>query len=228
MIAGKVVVVCGYGDVGKGCSAAVKRAGARAFVTEADPICDLQAVMEGIPVLTLDDNIVSEADIFVTATGNRNIITVNHMKKMKNNAIVCNIGQFDNEIDVQGLANYPGITRVTIKPQTDRWIFPDSNRGVLVLAEGRLVNLGCATGHPSLVMSCSFTNQVLALMEPWKEKGSGKYEKNEVYLLPKHLDEKVARLHIDKLGGKLNYKAHSKASCLHWCSCCRSLQAFSL
>ncbi|KAL7171638.1 hypothetical protein ACSBR2_036322 [Camellia fascicularis] len=222
MIAGKVVVVCGYGDVGKGCSATVKRAGARAFVTEADPICDLQAVMEGIPVLTLDDNIVSEADIFVTATGNRNIITVNHMKKMKNNAIVCNIGQFDNEIDVQGLANYPGIKRVTIKPQTDRWIFPDSNRGVLVLAEGRSA---CELG---MCHRASKSCHVLALMEPWKEKGSGKYEKNEVYLLPKHLDEKVARLHIDKLGGKLNYKAHSKASCLHWCSCCRSLQAFSL
>jgi adenosylhomocysteinase len=149
MIAGKVAVVCGYGDVGKGC----------AIVTEIDPICALQALMEGLQVLTLED-VLSEADIFVTTTGNKDIIMVDHMRKMKNNAIVCNIGHFDNEIDMHGLETYPGVKRITIKPQTDRWVFPETNTGIIVLAEGRLMNLGCATGHPSFVMSCSFTNQV--------------------------------------------------------------------
>ncbi|KAG8481182.1 hypothetical protein CXB51_026017 [Gossypium anomalum] len=201
MIAGKVAVVCGYGDVGKGCAAALKQAGARVIVTEIDPICALQALMEGLQVLTLED-VVSEADIFVTTTGNKDIIMVNHMRKMKNNAIVCNIGHFDNEIDMLGLENYPGVKRITIKPQTDRWVFPETNTGIIVLAEGRLMNLGCATGHPSFVMSCSFTNQVIAQLELWKEKATGKYEK-KVYVLPKHLDEKVAALHLGKLGANL-------------------------
>ncbi|KAF7807942.1 adenosylhomocysteinase [Senna tora] len=201
MIAGKVAVVCGYGDVGKGCAAALKQAGARVIVTEIDPICALQALMEGLPVLTLED-VVSEADIFVTTTGNKDIIMIDHMRKMKNNAIVCNIGHFDNEIDMHGLETYPGVKRITIKPQTDRWVFPETNSGIIVLAEGRLMNLGCATGHPSFVMSCSFTNQVIAQLELWKEKSTGKYEK-KVYVLPKHLDEKVAALHLGKLGAKL-------------------------
>lgn len=201
MIAGKVAVVCGYGDVGKGCAAALKSAGAHVIVTEIDPICALQALMEGIPVLTLED-VVSKADIFVTTTGNKDIIMVDHMKKMKNNAIVCNIGHFDNEIDMLGLENYPGVKRVTIKPQTDCWIFPENGTGIVILAEGRLMNLGCATGHPSFVMSCFFTNQVIAQLELWKEKATGKYEK-KVYVLPKHLDEKVAALHLGKLGAKL-------------------------
>ncbi|KAM3704064.1 hypothetical protein ACJW31_04G147100 [Castanea mollissima] len=201
MIAGKIAVVCGYGDVGKGCAAALKQAGAHVIVTEIDPICALQALMEGIPVLTLED-VVSEADIFVTTTGNKNIILVHHMKQMKKNAIVCNIGHFDNEIDMHGLETYPGVKRITIKPQTDRWVFPETNNSIIVLAEGRLMNLGCATGHPSFVMSCSFTNQVIAQLELWKERGTGKYEK-KVYVLPKHLDEKVAALHLGKLGAKL-------------------------
>nr|VDD51545.1 unnamed protein product [Brassica oleracea] len=201
MIAGKVAVICGYGDVGKGCAAAMKTAGARVIVTEIDPICALQALMEGLQVLTLED-VVSEADIFCTTTGNKDIIMVDHMRKMKNNAIVCNIGHFDNEIDMQGLETYPGVKRITIKPQTDRWVFPDTKSGIIVLAEGRLMNLGCATGHPSFVMSCSFTNQVIAQLELWNEKSSGKYEK-KVYVLPKHLDEKVAALHLGKLGARL-------------------------
>ncbi|XP_057431220.1 adenosylhomocysteinase [Lotus japonicus] len=201
MIAGKVAVVAGYGDVGKGCAAALKQAGARVIVTEIDPICALQALMEGLQVQTLEDA-VSEADIFVTTTGNKDIIMVDHMRKMKNNAIISNIGHFDNEIDMHGLETYPGVKRITIKPQTDRWVFPDTNSGIIVLAEGRLMNLGCATGHPSFVMSCSFTNQVIAQLELWKEKGSGKYEK-KVYVLPKHLDEKVAALHLGKLGARL-------------------------
>ncbi|THU46116.1 hypothetical protein C4D60_Mb09t01550 [Musa balbisiana] len=209
MIAGKVAVVCGYGDVGKGCAAALKQAGARVIVTEIDPICALQALMEGLPVLTLED-VVSEADIFVTTTGNKDIIMVDQMKKMKNNAIVCNIGHFDNEIDMHGLETYPGVKRITIKPQTDRWVFPETNAGIIVLAEGRLMNLGCATGHPSFVMSCSFTNQVIAQLELWKEKATGKYEK-KVYVLPKHLDEKVAALHLGKLGAKLTKLTPSQA-----------------
>lgn len=201
MIAGKVGVVCGYGDVGKGCALALKAAGARVIVTEIDPICALQALMEGFQILPLSD-VVSEADIFVTTTGNKDIIMVDDMRKMKNNAIVCNIGHFDNEIDMAGIENYPGIKRITIKPQTDRFVFPETKTGVIILAEGRLMNLGCATGHPSFVMSCSFTNQVIAQLELWNEKDSGKYKK-EVYVLPKHLDEKVAALHLNKLGAKL-------------------------
>ncbi len=210
MIAGKVAVVCGYGDVGKGCAAALKQAGAQVIVTEIDPICALQALMEGIPVLTLED-VVSKADIFVTTTGNKGIIMLHHMKQMKNNAIVCNIGHFDNEIDMLGLETYPGIKRITIKPQTDRWVFPETNIGIIVLAEGRLMNLGCATGHPSFVMSCSFTNQVIAQLELWKEKATGKYEK-KVYVLPKHLDEKVAALHLGKLGAKLTKLSPEQAA----------------
>ncbi|XP_075660825.1 adenosylhomocysteinase-like [Castanea sativa] len=210
MIAGKIAVVCGYGDVGKGCAAALKQAGARVIVTEIDPICALQAFMEGIPVLTLED-VVSEADIFVTTTGNKNIIMVHHMKQMKNNAIVCNIGHFDNEIDMHGLETYPGVKRITIKPQTDRWVFPETNNSIIVLAEGRLMNLGCATGHPSFVMSCSFTNQVIAQLELWKERGTGKYEK-KVYVLLKHLDEKVAALHLGKLGAKLTKLTPAQAA----------------
>ncbi|CAN6580213.1 unnamed protein product [Malus baccata var. baccata] len=186
---------------GKGCAAALKQAGSRVVVTEIDPICALQALMEGLQVLPLED-VVSQADIFVTTTGNKDIIMVDHMRKMKNNAIVCNIGHFDNEIDMHGLETYPGVKRITIKPQTDRWVFPETKSGIIVLAEGRLMNLGCATGHPSFVMSCSFTNQVIAQLELWNERKSGKYEK-KVYVLPKHLDEKVAALHLGKLGAKL-------------------------
>ncbi|XP_075662741.1 adenosylhomocysteinase-like isoform X2 [Castanea sativa] len=210
IIAGKIAVVCGYGDVGKGCAAALKRAGARVIVTEIDPICALQALMDGTPVLTLED-VVSEADIFLTTTGNKSIIMVHHMKQMKNNAIVCNIGHFDNEIDMHGLETYPGVKRITVKPQTDRWVFPETNNGIIVLAEGRLINLGCATGHPSFVMSCSFTNQVFAQLELWKERGTGKYEK-KVYVLPKHLDEKVAALHLGKLGAKLTKLTPAQAA----------------
>ncbi|GFY81641.1 S-adenosyl-L-homocysteine hydrolase [Actinidia rufa] len=209
MIAGKVAVVCGYGDVGKGCAAALKQAGARVIVTEIDPICALQALMEGLQVLTLED-VVSETDIFVTTTGNKDIIMVDHMRKMKNNAIVCNIGHFDNEIDMHGLENYPGVQRITIKPQTDRWVFPDTKSGIIILAEGRLMNLGCATGHPSFVMSCSFTNQVIAQLELWNERATGKYEK-KVYVLPKHLDEKVAALHLAKLGARLTKLSKDQA-----------------
>jgi len=200
MIGGKRVVVCGYGDVGKGSAFAMRGAGARVLVTEIDPICALQACMEGFQVVTLE-SVVGEIDIFTTTTGNFNIITVEHMSKMKNNAIVGNIGHFENEMDMAGLEKYPGIKRENIKPQVDRWVFPDGH-GVVVLAEGRLLNLGCATGHPSFVMSCSFTNQTLAQLELWKEKDSGKYSKN-VYLLPKELDEKVARLHLPALGAQL-------------------------
>lgn len=171
------------------------------IVTEIDIICALQALMEGLPVLTLED-VVSTADIFVTTTGNKDIIMLDHMRKMKNNAIVCNIGHFDNEIDMQGLETFPGVKKITIKLQTDRWVFPDTNSGIIVLAEVRLMNLGCATGHPSFVMSCSFTNQVIAQLELWNERKSGKYEK-KVYVLPKHLEEKVAALHLPKLGANL-------------------------
>jgi len=200
MIAGKRALICGYGDVGKGCAQAMKAAGARVMVTEIDPICALQACMEGYQVVRLDD-VISEVDIIVTATGNKGIVMVDHIAKMKNNAILGNIGHFDNEIDMAGLQKYKGIKCVNIKPQVDRWVFPDGH-GILVLAEGRLLNLGCATGHPSFVMSCSFTNQVVAQLELWTERKSGKYEK-KVYVLPKQLDEKVARLHLDHLGAKL-------------------------
>lgn len=200
MLAGKTVMICGYGDVGKGSAQAMKAAGARTLISEIDPICALQACMEGYQVCRLDD-VVKDVDIFVTTTGNKGIISAAQMGKMKNNAIVGNIGHFDNEIDMAGLYKNKSITRINIKPQVDRFVWPDGH-GVIVLAEGRLLNLGCATGHPSFVMSCSFTNQVVAQLELWKERNTKKYE-NKVYVLPKHLDEKVARLHLDKLGAKL-------------------------
>jgi adenosylhomocysteinase len=199
MLGGKVAVVCGYGDVGKGCAQSLRGQGARVVVTEIDPINALQAAMEGYQVVRLED-VVSTADVFITATGNVDIVTVEHMKKMKDCAIVGNIGHFDNEIDMAGLKDVPGIRRVQIKPQYDAWVFPDGHR-VLVLAEGRLLNLGCATGHPSFVMSNSFTNQTLAQIELATNRGA--YEK-KVYTLPKHLDEKVARLHLDQVGARLS------------------------
>ncbi|KAF8820294.1 S-Adenosyl homocysteine hydrolase [Cardiosporidium cionae] len=201
MISGKRAVVCGFGDVGKGCAQALKAAGARVMITEVDPICCLQAAMEGLSVVKLE-SVLAEADIFVCATGNRDIIMVEHLAKMKNNAIVGNIGHFDNEMDMAGLENYPGIVKQTIKPQVDRWIFPDGH-AVIVLAEGRLLNLGCATGHPSFVMSCSFTNQVLAQLDLWDNVTTRRYT-NNVYLLPKELDENVARLHLPALGCELS------------------------
>jgi len=200
MISGKQVVIAGYGDVGKGCAAAMRSQGARVIVSEIDPICALQACMEGYTVAPIEDYL-SSADIFITTTGNKDIIMADMMAKMKNNAIVGNIGHFDNEIDMMGLMKWPGVKRVNIKPQVDRFVFPDGH-GIIVLAEGRLLNLGCATGHPSFVMSCSFTNQVIAQLELWSERDSGKYEK-KVYVLPKHLDEKVAALHLPSLGAKL-------------------------
>lgn len=208
MMAGKIAVVCGYGDVGKGCAQSLRGQGARVIVTEIDPICALQAAMEGYEVKTLDE-VVSFADIFVTTTGNVGIISADQMAKMKNRAIVGNIGHFDNEIDMAGLAKVPGIRKNNIKPQYDEWIFPDGH-SVLVLAEGRLLNLGCATGHPSFVMSASFTNQTIAQVDLWlsatgKKTESGyRYEKGKVYRLPMILDEKVARLHLEKLGVHLS------------------------
>jgi len=201
MLAGKQVVICGYGDVGKGCAAAMKACGSRVVVTECDPICALQACMEGFEVKRLE-SVLATADIYVTATGNKNIIMAKHMAQMKNNAIVGNIGHFDNEIDVEGLETYPGITCMNIKDQVDRYEFPDGH-GIILLASGRLLNLGCATGHPSFVMSCSFTNQVLAQIELWQHKDSEKYAKGKVYVLPKELDEKVAALHLPALGAEL-------------------------
>merc|ERR1711957_558827 len=201
MIGGKTALICGYGDVGKGCAFAMRGGGARVLVTEIDPICALQACMEGFQVVTMDE-CVGDIDIFTSATGNFNIITLAHMKKMKNNAIVGNIGHFDNEIDMAGIEGMEGIKVENIKPQVDRFVFPDGH-GVIILASGRLLNLGCVTGHPSFVMSCSFPNQALAQLELWKEKTSGKYAKGHVYLLPKHLDEKVARLHLGSLGANL-------------------------
>merc|ERR1712054_588380 len=201
MIGGKRALICGYGDVGKGCAFALRGAGARVLVTECDPICALQACMEGFQVVTMEE-VVGEIDIFTSATGNFNIITLDHMKKMKNNAIVGNIGHFDNEIDMAGLEGMQGIKVENIKAQVDRFVFPDGH-GVIVLASGRLLNLGCATGHPSFVMSCSFTNQTLAqldLLKNWKE--TQQY-KNDVYLLPKALDEKVAALHLPALGAEM-------------------------
>ncbi len=209
MIAGKVAVVFGYGDVGKGCAQSLRGQGARVIITEIDPICALQAAMEGYQVLTLDD-VVGTADIFVTATGNRDIVTAEHMSRMKHNAIVCNIGHFDNEIDMAGLARIPGITRTQIKPQVDSWDFPDGH-SVIVLAEGRLVNLGCATGHPSFVMSSSFTNQVLAQIELFTR--TEEYPIG-VYVLPRRLDEKVARLHLEKLGVRLSQLSERQADYL--------------
>ncbi len=209
MMGGKVAVVCGYGDVGKGCAQSLRGQGCRVIVTEIDPICALQAAMEGYEVKTLDD-VVDSADIFITTTGNKDIIMASHMAKMKDKAIVGNIGHFDNEIDMAGLAKVSGVKRVNIKPQYDEWVFPDGH-SVLVLAEGRLLNLGCATGHPSFVMSASFTNQVLAQLDLHSNKG--KY-KNEVFVLPKKLDEMVARLHLDKLGVKLTRLTEDQAAYL--------------
>lgn len=196
MLAGKVVVVCGYGDVGKGSAKSMRAYGARVMVTEIDPICALQAAMEGFEVCTVEDAL-TEGNVFVTTTGNKDIIRIEHMEKMKDGAIVCNIGHFDNEIQVEKLKKYPGIQKVNIKPQVDKYIFPDGHC-ILLLADGRLVNLGCATGHPSFVMSNSFTNQTLAQIEL----NTKKYD-IDVYRLPKHLDEEVARLHLEQLGVKL-------------------------
>jgi adenosylhomocysteinase len=196
MISGKIAVVCGYGDVGKGSSQSLRANGARVIVTEIDPICALQAAMEGLEVRTVEEAL-SFADIFVTATGNRDVITAEHMSKMKDLAVVCNIGHFDNEIQVDQLTNWKGIKRINIKPQVDQYLFPDGH-SIILLAEGRLVNLGCATGHPSFVMSNSFSNQTLAQIDLWEND-----HKIGVYTLPKHLDEEVARLHLDKLGANL-------------------------
>jgi adenosylhomocysteinase len=206
MLAGKVAVVFGYGDVGKGCAQSLRGQGARVIIAEIDPICALQAAMEGYQVTTLDE-VVRSADIFITATGNKNIISVDDMAKMKDKAIVGNIGHFDNEIDMAGLKK-KGITRINIKPQYDEYVFPDGH-SVMILAEGRLLNLGCATGHPSFVMSASFTNQVMAQLE--LHQNADKLER-KVYTLPKHLDEKVARLHLDKLGVKLTKLSPDQAS----------------
>ena len=198
MLGGKVAVVLGFGEVGKGCAEALRGQGCRVIVTEIDPICALQAAMQGYEVKTIED-VVGTADVFVTATGNLDVITADHMAKMKDKAIVGNIGHFDNEIDMAGLKRLPGIQRINIKPQYDEWRFPDGH-SVMILAEGRLLNLGCATGHPSFVMSSSFTNQVMAQLA--LAKNQGEYEK-KVYVLPKKLDEEVARLHLDHLGVKL-------------------------
>jgi len=209
MLAGKLAVVCGYGEVGKGCAQALRGQGARVVVTEIDPICALQASMEGFEVRTLE-SVLERADVFVTATGNKDIIMAAHMARMKHNAIVGNIGHFDNEIDMAGLKKIPGIKRVNIKPQYDEWVFADGH-SVLILAEGRLMNLGCATGHPSFVMSASFTNQVLAQLALWANKGE--YRK-EVYVLPKKLDEEVARLHLQHLGVELTVLSDDQAKYL--------------
>ncbi len=204
MIAGKVVVVLGYGDVGKGCAQSMRSYGARVIVTEIDPICALQAAMEGFEVTTMEEA-VKEGNIFVTTTGNRDVITMEHMKQMKDQSIVCNIGHFDNEIQVDKLISYPGIEHLNIKPQVDKYTFPSGN-SIFLLAEGRLVNLGCATGHPSFVMSNSFTNQVLAQIDLWEND----YEIG-VYRLPKHLDEEVARLHLEQIGVKLTTLTQEQA-----------------
>ena len=203
MIAGKIAVVCGYGDVGKGCAQSLSSLGATVWVTEIDPICALQAAMEGYRVVTMEDAC-SQADIFVSATGNYHVINLSHMEQMKDQSIICNIGHFDNEIDVESLEKYEWIN---IKPQVDHIVFPDGKK-IILLAEGRLVNLGCATGHPSFVMSNSFTNQTLAQIELWQN--PDKYEK-KVYVLPKLLDEKVARLHLDKVGAKLTQLTKKQA-----------------
>ncbi len=204
MIAGKVVVVCGYGDVGKGCARSMRAYGARVIVTEIDPICALQAAMEGFEVKPVEEAL-SEGNIYVTTTGNRDIITIEHMEKMKDQAIVCNIGHFDNEIQVEKLDAYKGIKKINIKPQVDKYVFPDGH-ALFLLAEGRLVNLGCATGHPSFVMSNSFTNQTLAQIELW----NNNYELG-VYRLPKKLDEEVAALHLEQLGVKLTKLSKGQA-----------------
>jgi adenosylhomocysteinase len=209
LIGGKLAVVCGYGDVGKGCAESLRGQGARVVITEIDPICALQAAMDGYQVVRLED-VVASADIFVTATGNRDVITAQHMAQMKHQAIVGNIGHFDNEIDMAGLGRLEGIERINIKPQVDEWVFPDGH-AIIVLSEGRLLNLGNATGHPSFVMSNSFTNQVIAQIELYSH--TDIYEKR-VYTLPKHLDEKVARLHLDALGAKLTEMTQAQAAYL--------------
>ncbi len=206
MLSGKSAMVLGYGDVGKGCAQALKAQGARVSIAEVDPICALQATMEGYSVVTMED-VLETTDVFISATGNKDIITAAHMSKMKDKAIVANIGHFDNEIDMVGLEKWPGVERKEIKPQYHEWTFSDGH-SVLILAEGRLMNLGCATGHPSFVMSASFTNQVLAQIELAH---NDSYEK-KVYVLPKHLDEKVARLHLDKLGAKLTVLSDEQAA----------------
>ncbi len=207
MLSGKTCLVAGYGEVGKGCAQSLRGQGARVLITEIDPICALQAAMEGYEVVRLDD-VIGEVDVFVTATGNKDVITADHMSRMKDKAIVGNIGHFDNEIDMAGLARTPGIERTNIKPQYDMWTFPDGH-SVMILAEGRLLNLGCATGHPSFVMSTSFTNQVIAQID--LAQNPEQYEK-KVYVLPKHLDEKVARLHLDKLGVTLTELTEEQAA----------------
>jgi adenosylhomocysteinase len=206
MIGGKLAVVCGFGDVGKGCAESLRAQGARVVVTEIDPICALQAAMQGYQVATLDD-VVESADIFITATGNKGIITADDMARMKHQAIVGNIGHFDNEIDMAGLHEVPGVQRVNIKPQVDEWVFPDGH-AIILLSEGRLLNLGNATGHPSFVMSNSFSNQTIAQIELWTKNDD--YDK-QVYVLPKHLDEKVARLHLDALGVRLTTLSEEQA-----------------
>jgi adenosylhomocysteinase len=207
MIAGKTAVICGYGDVGKGCAESLRGQGARVLVTEIDPICALQAAMNGYQVVTLED-VVETADIFITATGNKDIITADQMSRMKHQAIVGNIGHFDNEIDMAGLARIGGVERINIKPQVDEWVFSDGH-SIIVLSEGRLLNLGNATGHPSFVMSNSFTNQTIAQVELFTK--NDEYEK-QVYVLPKHLDEKVARLHLDALGARLTELSPEQAA----------------
>jgi len=207
LMGGKVAVVCGFGDVGKGCADSLRGQGARVVITEIDPICALQAAMEGYQVATLED-MLETADIFITTTGNKDVITAGHIARMKHQAIVGNIGHFDNEIDMVGLMGTPGIERVNIKPQVDKWVYPDG-KAVIILSEGRLLNLGNATGHPSFVMSNSFTNQTMAQMELFAN--TGQYG-NKVYLLPKHLDEKVARLHLDALGVRLTTLTPEQAS----------------
>jgi adenosylhomocysteinase len=210
MVAGKTVVICGYGDVGKGCAQSMRGFGARVLVTEIDPICALQAAMEGYLVTTMEEA-ASVADIFVTATGCCNVITHAHMKKMKDEAIVCNIGHFDSEIEVAALVSDPSIKEINVKPQVDRFIFPDGH-AIILLARGRLVNLGCATGHPSFVMSSSFTNQVMAQLTLWQE--TGKYEAGKVYVMPKKLDEEVAAMHLAKVGAKLTQLTKAQAEYL--------------
>ncbi|QNH22575.1 adenosylhomocysteinase [Xanthomonas sp. GW] len=209
MLAGKVAVVCGYGDVGKGSAHSLRAYGARVIVTEIDPICALQAAMEGFEVNTVEDSL-GQADIYVTTTGNKDIIRIEHLTQMKDQAIVCNIGHFDNEIQVEALYKYPGVQKINIKPQVDKFVFPNGN-AIFLLAEGRLVNLGCATGHPSFVMSNSFANQTLAQIDLWQNKDS--YEK-QVYRLPKKLDEEVARLHLEKIGVKLTTLSDDQAAYL--------------
>jgi adenosylhomocysteinase len=209
MLGGKLAVVCGYGDVGKGAAETLRGQGARVVVTEIDPICALQAAMDGMQVAPIED-VLAQADIFVTTTGGTDIITADHLAGMKHNAIVGNVGHFDDEIDMAGLAKVPGVVKIEIKPQVHEWRFPDGH-SVIVLSEGRLMNLGNATGHPSFVMSNSFSNQVIAQIELWTK--PGEYDK-QVYVLPKHLDEKVARLHLDALGVKLTVLTKKQAEYL--------------